>query len=275
MNTITQPVGISFQALEKICPAAFSDSAAPHTSERYSHVRTADIVQKMLDSGFVIQNASQQKTQKRTAGNEQFQKHRITMRMPGDFGQSLDLGSVFPTVDLINSGNWSSKFLMALGLYRLICTNGMVAPVGDQAHTVNVRHNNINDDVMQAMDTAIASAPSLVDFADRAANADMSDNAITEYVTAAARLRWNFEKDESPSEAHLTGLGHARRIEDNKTDLWHTFNRVQENGTRGGFLIPDSSGKMRRSREVTNIAADTAWNQNLWSLTQSWIDRMN
>ena len=72
---------MDLQTLEVVAPAAFSNSAAPHVSDRYQHIRTADIVERLMGDGFTIQSASQQKTQKRTVGNESFQKHRVTMRM--------------------------------------------------------------------------------------------------------------------------------------------------------------------------------------------------
>jgi hypothetical protein len=145
---------MNLQELEVVAPAAFSQSAAPHVSDRYTHVRTADIVERMLDAGFTITNATQQKTQKRTAGKEAFQKHRIDMRMPDANGGSRALGQVFPTVSLINSGDWSSTFSMAVGLYRLICTNGMIAPFGAANESIKVRHDRVDEDTFSAIQGA-------------------------------------------------------------------------------------------------------------------------
>lgn len=267
---------MDLQTLEVVAPAAFSNSAAPHVSDRYQHIRTADIVERLMGDGFTIQSASQQKTQKRTVGNESFQKHRITMRMPSDtFHETRKLGTIFPTVNLVNSGNWSSTFVLAVGLYRLVCENGMIAPFGAANETIKIRHDRIDEDTQAGVQRAIDSAPGLFDFADQASKTQLDDQQIYSYGRAAARIRFGIDESDAPDDGVVRGLLSARRYEDQPSDLWSVFNRVQENGVRGGFRAEGPNGRMRRVRERQNIAADTSWNQNLWQLTQDWRNRLN
>jgi hypothetical protein len=260
---------MNLQELEVACPAAFSTTAAPHVSDRYTHVRTADIVERMMDEGFTIRTASQQKTQKRTAGKEAFQKHRISMQMPTDNGTTRALGQVFPTVDLINSGDWSSTFTMAVGLFRLVCTNGMVAPFGAANESIKVRHDKVDEDTFSAIQQAMSKAPALFQFAEDAQAFNMSDTEIERFGRAAARIRFGLNPEDTVDASMTSGLLAARRGMDANADLWSVFNRVQENGTRGGFKVPDVNGRLRSVRERRNIVADVTWNQELWSLTQS------
>ena len=266
---------MDLQELQVVAPAAFSDSPAPHVSDRYQHVRTADIVEQMMNDGFTIKSASQQKTQKRTAGNESFQKHRVTMRMPTDNGDTRKLGSIFPTVNIVNSGNWSSTFIMAVGLYRLVCENGMIAPFGAANETIRIRHDRINEDTQASIQRAIDAAPNLFGFADTCQGTNLSDLEVRQFAREAARLRFGLDPEDSVDDLMINGLTQVRRSADAPTDLWSVFNRVQENGTRGGFRIPDANNRLRRVRERRNIVADTDWNQGLWGITQDWASRMN
>ena len=266
---------MDLQELQVVAPAAFSDTPAPHVSDRYQHVRTADIVEQMMNDGFTIKSASQQKTQKRTAGNEAFQKHRITMRMPMDNGDTRKLGSIFPTVNIVNSGNWSSTFIMAVGLYRLVCENGMIAPFGAANETIKIRHDRINEDTQAGIQRAIDAAPGLFGFADMCQGTELGTDEVRQFANEAARLRFAIKPEESVDESMVQGLLRVRRYDDKPNDLWSVFNRVQENGTRGGFRIPDANGRLRRVRERRNIVADTDWNQGLWGLTQDWASRLN
>ena len=64
----------------------------------------------------------------------------------------------------------------------------------------------------------------------------------------------------------------ARRYEDAGDNLWHTFNRVQENLLRGG-LKDDSrrreDGKrFPRTRAITGLDRNVRLNKELWSLAQ-------
>ena len=260
---------MNLQELEVACPAAFSTTAAPHVSDRYTHVRTADIVERMMDEGFTIRSASQQKTQKRTAGKEAFQKHRISMQMPTDNGTTRALGQIFPTVDLINSGDWSSTFTMAVGLFRLVCTNGMVAPFGAANESIKVRHDKVDEDTFSAIQQAMDKAPALFQFAEDAQAFQMSDIEIERFARDAARIRFGIDSTDPVDVSMTRGLLAPRRGMDANADLWSVFNRVQENGTRGGFKVPDVNGRLRSVRERRNIVADVTWNQELWSLTQS------
>ena len=266
---------MDLQELQVVAPAAFSDTPAPHVSDRYQHVRTADIVEQMMSDGFVIKSASQQKTQKRTAGNEAFQKHRITMRMPTDDRDTRKLGSIFPTVNIVNSGNWSSTFIMAVGLYRLVCENGMIAPFGAANETIKIRHDRINEDTQAAVQRAIEAAPGLFGFAEMCQGTELASDEVRQFANEAARLRFGIKPEDSVDDSMIRGLLQARRRDDLPNDLWSVFNRVQENGPRGGFRIPDANNRMRRVRERRNIVADTDWNQGLWAITQDWASRRN
>jgi len=222
-----------------------------------------------MDQGFIIRSASQQKTQKRTAGKEAFQKHRISMQMPFENGPSRALGQIFPTVDLINSGDWSSTFTMAVGLFRLICTNGMVAPFGAANESIKVRHDKVDEDTFSAIQQAMDKAPALFQFAEDAQRFNLTDTEIEQFGRAAARIRFGLDPEDSVDSSMTKGLLAPRRGMDSGYDLWSVFNRVQENGTRGGFRVPDANNRLRRVRERRNIVADVKWNQDLWSLTQS------
>ena len=95
------------------------------------------------------------------------------------------------------------------------------------------------------------------------------------FAREAARLRFNVKPEDNCDDRMIRGLLQVRRRDDAPSDLWSVFNRVQENGTHGGFKIPDANGRLRSVRARRSIAADTDWNQSLWGLTQDWASRMN
>ena len=267
---------ITLEELETIAPAAFTKSPAAHVSKRYNHVRTADVVEHLMDQGFVITHAAQQKTQKRAAHKQANQKHRIRMRMPyAPDATSARVGQIFPSMDLINSGDWSSNLIFAAGLYRMICENGMIMPFGTQNTTIKTRHDRIDETVMAQIEAAAEAAPALFAFAERAASTELSKSEARSYASQAARIRFDFDEKETPHNSVIEGLLRRHRVEDAADDLWGVFNSVQENGTRGGFTAPDSNGKMRKVRARSNIKADVNWNQGLWALTESFANRLN
>jgi hypothetical protein len=157
---------------------------------------------------------------------------------------------------------------MAVGLFRLVCTNGMVAPFGAANESIKVRHDRVDEDTFSAIQQAMNKAPALFQFAEDAQAFNLSDTEIEQFGRAASRIRFDLDPEDTVDSSMTRGLLASRRGIDNGYDLWSVFNRVQENGTRGGFKVPDVNGRLRSVRERRNIVSDVTWNQNLWSLTQ-------
>src|SRR5579885_1423131 len=59
----------------------------------------------------------------------------------------------------------------------------------------------------------------------------------------------------------------VRRYDDNGSDLWHVFNRVQEAVVRGGDRYYNN-GRRNKTREVRGIDQNINLNRSLWSLAE-------
>ncbi|EKN4120315.1 DUF932 domain-containing protein, partial [Yersinia enterocolitica] len=59
-----------------------------------------------------------------------------------------------------------------------------------------------------------------------------------------------------------------RRWEDKKDDLWTTFQRVQENLTKGGLSGKSTGGKRARTRAISGIDGDIKLNRALWVMAE-------
>ena len=63
----------------------------------------------------------------------------------------------------------------------------------------------------------------------------------------------------------------SRRPEDAGADLWHTYQRVQENVMRGGIQGRSATGRISHMREITGVAADIDINRQLWDLADGYL----
>lgn len=59
-----------------------------------------------------------------------------------------------------------------------------------------------------------------------------------------------------------------RRYEDRVDDLWSTFNRVQENMTKGGVPGRTRKGRSTRTRSINGIDQNVKINRALWILAE-------
>jgi Domain of unknown function (DUF932) len=87
-----------------------------------------------------------------------------------------------------------------------------------------------------------------------------------------ADLEGKVETPITPAQLLIT----PRRSADSGNDLWHTFNRVQENTIRGGITAwgRDANNQRRRTttREVKGIDQDVKLNRALWMLTEKMAE---
>jgi hypothetical protein len=56
----------------------------------------------------------------------------------------------------------------------------------------------------------------------------------------------------------------VRRPEDNHSDLWTVYNRLQEHLTKGGHEFRDTTNRPQRTRLITNIQRDIEINMALF-----------
>jgi hypothetical protein len=243
---------LTLDQVRQRCPAVFSETPAPHVSEGYKFIPTSRFLEAFIDSGWGIQNINSIRPSKK---DPLYVKHMLDLSHR-DFGYVRpELGEVIPRITLVNSHDWSSKFSLFVGLFRLICTNGMMANFGSFAG-LTIRHDaDIGVTVAEVTEKFKIEAVSIVETASRWKGLDLTQEQQLQLATAGGKIRWGDEYTGNP-----TLLNIARRTFDSGENLWNTFNRIQENMMKGGMVF---NGR-RNARAVRNIDAIQKSNTQLW-----------
>ncbi|WP_390622616.1 DUF932 domain-containing protein [Tautonia rosea] len=84
-----------------------------------------------------------------------------------------------------------------------------------------------------------------------------------------AEAAWGLKPNPSIRPSHLLI---PRRLDDDRPDLWHTLNRVQENLIKGDLRSRNASGRRIRTRPIRSVDGDIRINRGLWSLAEG-LDR--
>ncbi len=261
----TQP--LTLEQIAQLAPSALAPAAHSQMSHRYAYIPTIDVIQAMTKAGFLPYSAKQSAS--RDANRHSFTKHMIRFRSAA---QSLIVGDSFPEVILVNSHDGSSSYKLMAGLFRLVCSNGMVVSDGMQ-QSISIRHSgNIIDHVIEGSTQIIANAPKLLDAVNRWTNLNLSTGEQHALAEAAHTLRFADNDGKVDTPVTAAQLLAPRRPADNRSDLWHTLNRVQENVVRGGLRAygRDANGHRRRTttREINGIDQDVKLNRALWQLAE-------
>jgi hypothetical protein len=237
---------------QRSAPAAFADTSDPRMSSRYVHIDTKQVIATMVSNGWEVARIRQDATRKR---DPMFAKHEVDFRRAGS---KADRRSIIPRVLWVNSHNGTSRGHFRLGVFRKICTNGMV--VGSVWAQEAQRHVGLEAaDILARISKAAAGTARLMDTIEKWEHTAIPRATQIEFAKAASKIRYG-DESRYPAETLLA----ARRPADEGDSMWLVFNRLQENLTHGGFDGQTVSGRAITARPIASINNELNFNQRLW-----------
>ncbi len=264
-NTNLDP--ISVEQLRKYSPAVFAREPHEDVSERYGFIGTYQILEGMHKAGLVPVEC--RNYFRRDTGAMQHTKHMLRFRPSGKLNTVTKVGDIVPQIVLLNSHDRSSRFELYGGLYRLVCSNGMLCAVGTAVVPVVVRHTRhaIEDVIAKSLEL-IKNSKGVFEYVGAMQKTVLTERNALGFAKAALALR--------PERAGLiepAKLLVPRRPADEGRDLWRVMNVVQENLTKGGIVGTTSNGRSVRTAEIRGINGDMKLNGGIWELAASAIEK--
>lgn len=250
---------LTLDQIRKAAPSVFAEQAHDSRSSRYAYIPTSEIIGGMQDAGFLPVQATQSKS--RDAGRKEHAKHMIRFRREDQLG-----APEAREIILINAHDGSSAYKLSAGIFRLVCSNGLIVGTEDTRQTV--RHSG------DALGDVIEGATRIIDDFDQVScdidlmkSTQLAPPLMLAFAKAAIEAR--FPGDEKPVTPEQ--ILRPRRAADVGADTWSVFNRVQENTIKGGLYgtSKDALGRehRRRTREVKGIDQSDTLNRALWCLS--------
>lgn len=259
---------LSMEEIARRAPSALATRPYDAMSAKYAYIPTLGVIEAMIKAGFQAFSATQSRT--RIEGKGDFTKHALRFRHQ-DVSQALAVGDVVPEVVLINSHDGESAFKLIAGLYRLICSNGLMV-ADSEIDSISVRHTgDVLEDVVAGSHRLIADTQKSLGTVQRWAQLQLTDGEQHAFAESAHTLRFADAEGKTTTPITAAQLLAPRRGGDVGGDLWHTYNRIQENVIAGGVsaVLRDANGRRVRrvsTRRVTGIDQDARLNRALWEL---------
>jgi hypothetical protein len=227
-------------------------------SDRYEYIPTITILKGLLDEGYTCHEVAQSNPYKKD--KDAFVKHMLRLRAPKALRKKDE---VIPEVVIINSHDGTSQYQLFGGLYRFICANGLVA--GDTFASIIVRHSGFGtaQKVVDASHTIVKEQFPKMLLA-RQAMLDRIMHKDEQIIFAHRALALRYPNVLPPFSADR--LLQVRRVDDEPNDVWHVYNRVQENLLEGGFT-GRGNGLYQRAltvRPVQQVGSVASINRGLW-----------
>ena len=248
---------LTIETLRERAPAVFASGAHERTSSKYTFIPTERVLNGLMGAGFVPVDARQALTRRTSP-----QHARHVLRLRRRF-ETVALKDSIPEIVFLNSHDGTSAYQLRMGIYRVVCTNGLIVSRGAfPAYCVPHRGDVVDAVVSGALEVSER-------FELLAANVERMESRpmfLEEQVGFAERALALRYPDPSLSGMQPSQLLTTRRPEDAGDDLWNVLNRVQENLLRGGLSRRSASGRLTRTRRITSIREDVRINGQLWDL---------
>lgn len=242
---------ISLNSLRERVPAIFTKTPSPKVSDRYSFADSEYYLQKFIDADWTIHSARQ-------VSKSEYAPHQVILRN----NDIATVGDLLPQLMFTNSHNGIKKMTIDTGIYRLVCSNGLVVPTSI-TQSLSIKHLDLGN---STTDTIVNSfyekVPIIMNNIDRMRNKILTDDEIDNFTYNALQIRFT-----NAVGININDVVKPLRIEDNSDDLWTVFNVVQEKLIRGGIQLPSK----RRSRPINNFVNDNNINTKLWELAEQYI----
>lgn len=263
---------LSMEDLHRAAPSIFAQEPWGRMSEKYRFFPTMHVVEALMKNGFSAMSAGQSNT--RIEGKADFTRHVVRFRH-NDLMRHNGVGTEIPEIILMNSHDGSSSYKLMMGIFRMVCANGMIVKSSD-INEIRVRHSgseNLINDVIEGSYEIINEAPKVIEQIESWKNTMVGIKDQTAFARAALELRGTSLDVEPLNLLKAKRAADANEINGTR-DVWKTMNVVQENLIRGGVQGRRANGERQRLRGIKSVDVDTKLNRALWTLTEHFSNQI-
>ena len=259
---------LSKDVILQIAPSVFTEKAdASSTSKHYVHIPTEQVIDDMSSLGWGVVDVKQVKARK----NQGYQKHMVVFGNNDLVIEGQDGDTVMPRILLTNSHDGKNTFQFQAGLYRLVCSNGLVIADAEFAN-MKIRHMGYDlTELKSVISEIVEKLPLTVECMNKLKAKELSENEQVKFAKEALATRLNKKELSNVTSDQILDLLAPTRDEDKGDDMWNVFNVIQEKIIHGMFDVYGVNGKVRKARKIKNFRQDTKVNQELYQLALSYV----
>ncbi|UCN00133.1 DUF945 domain-containing protein [Sulfurimonas sp. SWIR-19] len=247
------------EQLQAQAPALFTEEPHFDVSDKYHFIPTIDVIEEIRAKSWYP--VSVDVASVRDADKEGYQQHLVRFR---HFDDLLHPQENVVELLLFNSHDRSKSFVIAAGIYRFVCSNGLV--IADSVfESYKIKHlGDRENDVAHAVANITAIKPKLMQKVHTLEAIKLSEPEKASFAKSSIALRF-----EPHLQIDYQDLLVPHRDEDTKDDLYTVMNVIQENLLRGNISgVNKESGRRFTSKEITSITKDVEVNQGLWDIAE-------
>jgi len=181
-----------------------------------------------------------------------------------------DGDEAYPRILLTNSHDGMQSFRFSVGIFRLVCSNGLVV-ADEKFNDFRIKHKGYTfDELRDVVSQAVKDLPNKVEVMNQMRNRILSEEEKQKLAIDALLIRAGVKTLEYDRET-IDEILEPKRKEDQGDDLWRVFNVVQEKIINGDFHAALVGAKVRKVRKIKSFEKDIQVNKDLFKLASSLL----
>lgn len=250
-------------------PLVFADTPTnPDVSNKYLFVNTETIIDDLEKLGWLPVQAAQRKARKKEGTI--FSKHMVAFQNPDIKITSKDGDDAFPRILLTNSHDGMQAFKFSVGIFRLVCSNGLVV-ADEQFSDFKIKHKGYTfEELRNVVRQAVEDLPNRVQVMNDMKNRILTEDEKRKMALDAMLIRAGV-KELQYDEETIDDILDPKREADKGDDLWRVFNVIQEKITQGDFHAALTGAKVRKVRKIKSFEKDMKVNKELFKLASALV----
>ena len=282
MSDIIQSYGkgldtyLSKEQIREQAPLVFADAPTnPDVSNKYLFVNTETIIDDLDKLGWKPVSVAQRKARGKSTI---FSKHMVSFQNPdikiaGKDGET----EAYPRIILTNSHDGMQAFKFSVGIYRLVCSNGLVV-ADEEFSDFKIKHKGYTfGELRGVVNQAVEDLPNRVEVMNQMQSTILTPEQKSKLALDAMLIRAGIKPGTDKAsefnydEETITDILEPKRSEDEGDDLWKVFNVIQEKITQGDFHAALTGAKVRKVRKIKSFEKDLEVNKKLFKLATALV----
>ena len=181
---------LSTSEIKQRCPLAYATTPTnPKVSDKYVQANTSTVIDDMAKLGWYPVEAKQKKARKNSSGIQSF--HMIAFQNPEvKIMQGEDV-EAYPRIILTNSHDGMASFRFRVGLYRCICSNGLVI-CDENFADLTIRHINYTfDDLRHLVVKTMSELPAYIEIMNKMKTTTLNKEQKYDLALKMMKIRKN------------------------------------------------------------------------------------
>ena len=275
LNTFTTGLDsyLTKEQIKQVAPIVFAtEPTNKGVSDKYLHVNTETIIDDLAKLGWQPVTAMQRKTKVKQDGSTSIRsKHMVSFQNPDLMIKGKNGDDVYPRIILTNSHDGFNSFQFRVGIYRLVCSNGLVV-ADEEFSAFKIKHKGYTFQELQGVvSQAVKDLPNKIEVLNKMQVRMLTPDEQRQLALDAMALRAT-NPDAKFDDASIEEVLAATRKEDEGDSLWLVFNRVQESIINGGYSAALRGAKVRKVKKIKSFERDIQVNQDLFKLATAFIN---